>query len=100
MPAAQVGEFSKALIRIGASPPLLIDGIAVGEQTGKTNRSRRRAVPRYDKEFGNKVRLRISASTGLPFSVSHEFLLVLHGDAEGIGAADGFEPAAGGEFFD
>jgi hypothetical protein len=44
--------------------------------------------------------LRISASTGLPFSVSHEFLLVLHGDAEGIGAADGFEPAAGGEFFD
>ena len=50
----QVGDgrsFSKALIRIGAFPPLLIDMIAVGEQTGKIDQSLRRAAERYDKEL-------------------------------------------------
>jgi len=51
---AQVGDgraFSKALIRNGSFPPLLIDMIAVGEQTGKIDQSLRRAAERYDKEL-------------------------------------------------
>lgn len=50
----QVGDgrsFSKALIRNGTFPPLLIDMIAVGEQTGKIDQSLRRAAERYDKEL-------------------------------------------------
>ena len=50
----QVGDgrsFSKALIRNGSFPPLLIDMIAVGEQTGKIDVSLRRAAERYDKEL-------------------------------------------------
>lgn len=50
----QVGDgrsFSKALIRTGAFPPLLIDMISVGEQTGKIDLSLRRAAERYDKEL-------------------------------------------------
>jgi type II secretory pathway component PulF len=50
----QVGDgrsFSKALIRSGAFPPLLIDMVSVGEQTGKIDVSLRRAAERYDKEL-------------------------------------------------
>jgi type II secretory pathway component PulF len=50
----QVGDgrsFSKALIRNGVFPPLLIDMISVGEQTGKIDQSLRRAAERYDKEL-------------------------------------------------
>ncbi len=50
----QVGDgrsFSRALIRNGAFPPLLIDMISVGEQTGKIDQSLRRAAERYDKEL-------------------------------------------------
>lgn len=50
----QVGDgrsFSKALIRTGAFPALLIDMISVGEQTGKIDLSLRRAAERYDKEL-------------------------------------------------
>lgn len=50
----QVGDgrsFSKALIRNGNFPPLLIDMISVGEQTGKIDQSLRRAAERYDKEL-------------------------------------------------
>ncbi len=50
----QVGDgrsFSKALIRNGSFPPLLIDMISVGEQTGKIDQSLRRAAERYDKEL-------------------------------------------------
>ena len=50
----QVGDgrsFSNALIRNGSFPPLLIDMIAVGEQTGKIDQSLRRAAERYDKEL-------------------------------------------------
>jgi general secretion pathway protein F len=51
---SQVGDgrsFSKALIRNGTFPPLLIDMISVGEQTGKIDQSLRRAAERYDKEL-------------------------------------------------
>ena len=50
----QVGDgrsFSKSLIRTGAFPPLLIDMVSVGEQTGKIDISLRRAAERYDKEL-------------------------------------------------
>ncbi len=50
----QVGDgraFSKAMIRSGTFPPLLIDMIAVGEQTGKIDQSLRRSAERYDKEL-------------------------------------------------
>ncbi|HEX7261144.1 MAG TPA: type II secretion system F family protein, partial [Luteolibacter sp.] len=55
---AQVGDgrsFSKALIRNGAFPPLLIDMISVGEQTGKIDQSLRRAAERYDKELDKSL---------------------------------------------
>lgn len=51
---SQVGDgraFSKAMIRSESFPPLLIDMIAVGEQTGKIDQSLRRAAERYDKEL-------------------------------------------------
>lgn len=54
----QVGDgrsFSKALIRNGAFPPLLIDMIAVGEQTGRIDQSLRRAAERYDKELDKSL---------------------------------------------
>jgi general secretion pathway protein F len=54
----QVGDgrsFSKALIRNGAFPPLLIDMISVGEQTGKIDQSLRRAAERYDKELDKSL---------------------------------------------
>lgn len=50
----QVGDgrsFSKAMIRSGAFPPLLIDMISVGEQTGKIDIALRRAAERFDKEL-------------------------------------------------
>lgn len=59
----QVGDgraFSKAMIRTESFPPLLIDMIAVGEQTGKIDLSLRRAAERYDKEL-NKDLQRVMA---------------------------------------
>jgi type II secretory pathway component PulF len=55
---AQVGDgrsFTKALTRVGAFPPLLIDMIAVGEQTGKIDTSLRRAAERYDREMSKDM---------------------------------------------
>ena len=54
----QVGDgraFSKALVRTGAFPPLLIDMVSVGEQTGKLDLSLRRAAERYDKELDKSL---------------------------------------------
>jgi len=54
----QVGDgraFSKALIRTGAFPALLIDMVSVGEQTGKLDLSLRRAAERYDKELDKSL---------------------------------------------
>lgn len=59
----QVGDgraFSKALVRTGVFPPLLIDMVSVGEQTGKIDQSLRRAAERYDREL-NKDLQRIMA---------------------------------------
>ncbi len=50
----QVGDgrsFTKAMIRTGNFPALLIDIVSVGEQTGKIDQSLRRAAERYDKEL-------------------------------------------------
>lgn len=54
----QVGDgrsLSKAMIRTGNFPDLLIDMVAVGEQTGKIDQSLRRAAERYDKELNNDL---------------------------------------------
>jgi type II secretory pathway component PulF len=54
----QVGDgrsFTKSLNRAGVFPPLLIDMVAVGEQTGKIDISLRRAAERYDREMGKDM---------------------------------------------
>ena len=59
----QVGDgraLSKAMVRTGNYPALLIDMVSVGEQTGKIDISLRRAAERYDKEL-NKDLNRIMA---------------------------------------
>lgn len=47
--------FSRALVRAEIFPPLLIDMIAVGEQTGKLDQSLRRAAERYDRELNKNL---------------------------------------------
>lgn len=44
-------SLSSAMIRAQIYPPLLIDMVAVGEQTGKIDQALRRAAERYDKEL-------------------------------------------------
>lgn len=44
-------SLSRAMISVGVFPPLLIDMITVGEQTGKLDEALRRAADRYDKEL-------------------------------------------------
>jgi len=59
----QVGDgraFSSAMVRTEVFPPLLIDMVAVGEQTGKIDQSLRRAAERYDREL-NKDLQRVMA---------------------------------------
>ena len=46
---------SKAMIKTAAFPPLLIDMVAVGEQTGKIDQALRRAAERYDKELNGAL---------------------------------------------
>jgi type II secretory pathway component PulF len=55
---AQVGDgrsFTKAMTRAGVFPPLLIDMVAVGEQTGKIDIALRRAAERYDREMAKDM---------------------------------------------
>lgn len=54
----QVGDgraLSVAMMRTRAFPPVLIDIVAVGEQTGKIDQSLRRASERYDKELNKNL---------------------------------------------
>ena len=54
----EVGDgvaFSTALDRAEVFPPLLVDMVAVGEQTGDLGESLSRAAARYDKELGKKI---------------------------------------------
>jgi general secretion pathway protein F len=46
---------SKAMIKSGVFPPLLIDMVSVGEQTGKIDQALRRAAERYDKELNGAL---------------------------------------------
>ncbi len=46
---------SKSMIRVDIFPPLLIDMVAVGEQTGKIDQALRRAALRYDKELNGAL---------------------------------------------
>jgi len=54
----QVGDgrsLSKAMVRSGNFPALLVDMVSVGEQTGKIDQSLRRAAERYDKELNKDL---------------------------------------------
>lgn len=54
----EVGDgraLSSSLIRSEAFPPLLIDMVSVGEQTGQIDISLRKAAERYDKELNNSL---------------------------------------------
>lgn len=54
----EVGDgraFSRSLKRCGLFPPVLIDIVAVGEQTGKLADSLQRAASRFDKELDNAL---------------------------------------------
>ena len=53
-----VGEgasFSTALRQVGSFPPVFIDIVAVGEQTGKTAAALEKAGNRYDKQLKQKI---------------------------------------------
>lgn len=49
------GALSRALKKVGFFPPLLIDMVGVGEQTGDIATSLEKAAERYDKELGRKI---------------------------------------------
>ena len=44
-----------AVLRAGIFPSLLIDMVAVGEQTGKIDKALQRAAVRFDKELNNSL---------------------------------------------
>ncbi len=48
-------SLSASLSRTGAFSPLLIDMVSVGEQTGKIDKSLRKAADRFDKELNNSL---------------------------------------------
>jgi type II secretory pathway component PulF len=48
-------SLSKTMIKSGIFPSLLIDMVAVGEQTGKIDQALERAAVRYDKELSNAL---------------------------------------------
>jgi len=48
-------SLSKSMVRAGIFPSLLIDMVAVGEQTGKIDEALQRAAIRYDKELNNSL---------------------------------------------
>jgi len=48
-------SLSASLARTGAFSPLLIDMVSVGEQTGKIDKSLRKAAIRFDKELNNSL---------------------------------------------
>ncbi|MED5419075.1 MAG: type II secretion system F family protein, partial [Verrucomicrobiota bacterium] len=48
-------SLSKSMIRAKIFPSLLIDMVAVGEQTGKIDEALQRAAIRYDKELNNSL---------------------------------------------
>jgi general secretion pathway protein F len=48
-------SLSKTMVKSGIFPSLLIDMVAVGEQTGKIDQALQRAAVRYDKELSNAL---------------------------------------------
>lgn len=47
--------FSKALRQAGTFPPVFVDIVSVGEQTGKTAQALEKAGARYDKELNKRI---------------------------------------------
>lgn len=52
---AEGGALSRGLKRVGFFPSLLVDMVAVGEQTGDISQSLQRASERYDKELAKTI---------------------------------------------
>lgn len=52
---AEGASLSYALRKVGGFPPLLIDFIATGEQTGDLDHALRKAGQRYDKDFSRTI---------------------------------------------
>ena len=48
-------SFSGSLRHAGGFPPLFVDVVAIGEQTGNIGRSLEKAAGRYDKELDNRI---------------------------------------------
>ena len=48
-------SLSRALDRCGLFPPLLLDMVSVGEQTGDLSSALSKAAERFDRELGKKV---------------------------------------------
>lgn len=48
-------SLSRSMIQSGTFPPVLIDMVSVGEQTGRLDHALARAAQRYDKELGNAI---------------------------------------------
>lgn len=52
---AEGGALSQALKRVGAFPPLMIDMLVVGEQTGNADAAFEKIGIRYEKELGKRI---------------------------------------------
>ncbi len=48
-------SLSRSLVQVGEFPPVLIDMVSVGEQTGRLDHALARAAERYDKELSNSI---------------------------------------------
>ncbi len=48
-------SLSRSMVRVGVFPSLLVDMVAVGEQTGQIDTALRRAADRYDKELNKSL---------------------------------------------
>ncbi len=48
-------SLSASLLRTGAFSPLLVDMVSVGEQTGRMDKTLRKAAERFDKELNNSL---------------------------------------------
>lgn len=52
---AEGGNLSAAMRKVGWFPPLLMDLVAIGEQTGDLGKSLQKAAVRYDGELGKRI---------------------------------------------
>ena len=53
-------SLSRAMLKVGTFPSVLIDILNVGEQTGKMDQAMQKAAERYDREFDQSVQMLMS----------------------------------------